>query len=81
MAIDPADPNIPITVVLDYYERLSKVMHDNLDLIRKILAQSNVRDFLNAMGVATLYDKLKTMSPQAMQQVSVLLGKVSEDDR
>jgi hypothetical protein len=65
---------------VELYERMCRVQISYMDLVRRMMAQANVRDFLNAMNLSSLYDKFMALDPDAVNKVSAMIDGFSEEN-
>jgi hypothetical protein len=80
LGIDFENINIDLCERVELYERMCRVQIAYMDLVRRMMAQANVRDFLNAMNLSALYDKFMALDPVAINKVSAVIDGFLEEN-
>lgn len=80
LGIDFENIKIDLCERVELYERMCRVQIAYMDLVRRMMAQANVRDFLNAMNLSALYDKFMALDPVAISKVKAMIEGFSEDN-
>jgi len=78
--IDFENTKMDLCERVELYERMCRVQIAYMDLVRRMMAQANVRDFLNAMNLSSLYDKFMALDPDAINKVSAMIDGFAEDN-